>query len=185
MGDNGSSFGEHGLIDKRHAYEESMRVPLLVWAPGMIKPNSVVKQMVQNVDLAPTFLEAAGIPVPEQMQGRSFLPLLQGRDIPWRNKIFYEYYWDAAFPQTPTIFAARDDRYKFIYNYGSWDINEFYDLEKDPYEMNNLIRDTTLRQKGIELKNDLFNWLKETNGLQIPLKKPIDHRNDNRFKGTY
>ncbi len=185
MGDNGFSFGEHGLIDKRHAYEESMRVPLLVWAPGMVKPNSVVKQMIQNVDLAPTFLEAAGIPVPKQMQGRSFLPLLQDREIPWRNKIFYEYYWEAAFPQTPTIFATRDDRYKFIYNYGTWDINELYDLGKDPYEMNNLIRDTTHRQKGITLKNELFQWLKETKGLQIPLKKPIDHRNDNLYKGTY
>lgn len=185
MGDNGFSFGEHGLIDKRHAYEESMRVPLLVWAPGMVKPASVVKQMIQNVDIAPTFLEAAGIPIPKQMQGRSFLPLLQGRAIPWRNKIFYEYYWEAAFPQTPTIFSARDNRYKFIYNYGTWDINELYDLEKDPFEMNNLVRDTSHRQKGIELKNELFHWLKETGGLQIPLKKPIDHRNDNRFRGTY
>ena len=108
MGDNGFSFGEHGLIDKRHAYEESMRAPLLVWAPGMVKPNSVVEQIIMNVDLAPTFLELAGINKPGQMQGFSFADILKGENSPWsRDKVFYEYYWEAAFPQTPTMFAIR------------------------------------------------------------------------------
>ena len=80
MGDNGFSFGEHGLIDKRHAYEESMRVPLLVWAPGMIKPNSVVEQNIMNVDLAPTFLELAGINKPAQMQGYSFADIIKRKN---------------------------------------------------------------------------------------------------------
>src|SRR5688572_12622099 len=78
MGDNGFSFGEHGLIDKRHAYEESMRVPLLIWAPGMVKPHSVLEQVIMNVDLAPTFLDMAGIPTPKNMQGFSFNHLLKG-----------------------------------------------------------------------------------------------------------
>jgi arylsulfatase A-like enzyme len=81
MGDNGFQFGELGLIDKRTAYEASMRVPLLVWAPGMIKAGSVISQMILNVDLAPTFLDVAGIPKPAQMQGQSFLPLLKGQSI--------------------------------------------------------------------------------------------------------
>ena len=186
MGDNGFSFGEHGLIDKRHAYEESMRVPLLTWAPGMIKPNSVVDQVVMNVDLAPTFLELAGVAKPSHLQGYSFVNLLKGSGSGWqRDKVFYEYYWESSFPQTPTTFAVRSDRYKYIYYNGVWDINELFDLQNDPYEMNNLIRDTAYRKIGLKLKDELFNWLKETNGLQIPLKKTINNRNDNLYRGTY
>lgn len=186
MGDNGFSFGEHGLIDKRHAYEESMRVPLLVWAPGMVKPHSVISENIMNVDLAPTFLQLAGIHKPSQMQGFSFADILKGNKTSWpRKKVFYEYYWEAAFPQTPTMFAARDERFKFIYNNGVWDTNELYDLQEDPYEMNNLIRDTSYNKIGTALKEDLFNWLKETNGLQIPLKPTIDNRRDNLYMGTY
>lgn len=186
MGDNGFSFGEHGLIDKRHAYEESMRVPLLVWAPGMVKPNSVIEQNIMNVDLAPTFLELAGISKPSQMQGYSFADILKGRNVSWsRDKVFYEYYWEAAFPQTPTTFAIRTDRYKYIYYNGIWDINELYDLQADPYEMNNLVRDTTFRKTGTELRDELFNWLQQTGGLQIPLKKASGIRFDNLYKNTY
>lgn len=186
MGDNGFSFGEHGLIDKRHAYEESMRVPMLVWAPGMIKPNSVVDKVVMNVDIAPTFLELAGISKPKQMQGYSFSNLLKGNANGWqREKVFYEYYWESAFPQTPTTFAVRSDRYKYIYYNGVWDINELFDLQNDPFEMNNLIRDTSYRKIGLALKNDLFKWLEETNGLQIPLKRTINNRIDNLYRGSY
>jgi N-acetylglucosamine-6-sulfatase len=186
MGDNGFSFGEHGLIDKRHAYEESMRVPLLVWAPGMIKPNSVVEQVVMNVDLAPTFLELASVNKPSQIQGYSFANLLKGNAKGWqRDKVFYEYYWEAAFPQTPTMFAVRTYRYKYIYYNGVWDINELFDLQNDPFEMNNLIRDTSYRKIGLQLKDELFNWLSTTNGLQIPLKKTINNRGDHLYKNTY
>jgi arylsulfatase A-like enzyme len=184
MGDNGFSFGEHGLIDKRHAYEESMRVPLLCWAPGFVKAGSVVQQIIMNIDIAPTFLEMAGIPKPANMQGLSFGDLLRGKNIPWRDKVFYEYYWEASFPQTPGIFAIRTNQYKYIYNHGVWDINELYDLQKDPYEMNNLIRDTSLRKTGLLLKNELFQWLQQTNGLQIPLKQPPG-RIDHQYRNTY
>jgi N-acetylglucosamine-6-sulfatase len=185
MGDNGFSFGEHGLIDKRHAYEESMRVPLLVWAPGLAKPKSVMEQVVMNIDIAPTFLDLAGIAKPVNMQGSSFAPILRGENISWRDKAFYEYYWEAPYPSTPTIFAIRTDRYKYIYNHGTWDINELYDLQNDPYEMNNLIRDTSHRSTGMALKNELFNWLRETGGLLIPLKQPGNHRIDHRYRGSY
>jgi N-acetylglucosamine-6-sulfatase len=186
MGDNGFSFGEHGLIDKRHAYEESMRVPMLVWAPGMVKPGSVVDQIIMNVDLAPTFLELSGINKPANMQGNSFTEILRGGNADWaRKNVFYEYYWEAAFPQTPAMFAIRTDKYKYIYNHGTWDINELYDLENDPWEMNNLIRDTSLRKTGIALRTDLFKWLEETNGLQIPLKMPVGGRGDNLYRNTY
>ena len=185
MSDNGFSFGEHGLIDKRHAYEESMRVPLLMWAPSLVKPRSVVEQVIMNVDIAPTFLELAGVKKPVQMQGSSFADLLRGKTIPWRNKVFYEYYWESAFPQTPTTFAVRSDRYKYIYYNGVWDTNELFDLQNDPYEMNNLIRDTAYRQIGLQLKDELFQWLGQTGGLQIPLKRTINNRIDHKYRGTY
>lgn len=184
MGDNGFSFGEHGLIDKRHAYEESMRVPLLCWAPGLVKAGSTIPQIIMNIDIAPTFLEMAGMAKPNNMQGQSFGDLLRGKNIPWRDKVFYEYYWEASFPQTPTIFAIRTNQYKYIYNQGVWDINELYDLQKDPYEMNNLIRDTSLRKTGQQLKKELFQWLEQTNGLQIPLKQPPG-RIDHQYRNTY
>lgn len=185
MGDNGFSFGEHGLIDKRHAYEESMRVPLLVWAPGMVKPRSVVEQVIMNVDIAPTFLELAGLKKPDNIQGSSFAGILRGKDLPWRNKVFYEYYWESAFPQTPTTFAVRSDRYKYIYYNGVWDTNELFDLQNDPYEMNNLIRDTAYRKIGLQLKDELFQWLGQSGGLQIPLKRTINNRIDHIYRGTY
>jgi arylsulfatase A-like enzyme len=185
MGDNGFSFGEHGLIDKRHAYEESMRVPLLVWAPGMVKPRSVVEQVIMNVDIAPTFLELAGLKKSSNIQGSSFAEILRGKELPWRNKVFYEYYWESAFPQTPTTFAVRSDRYKYIYYNGVWDTNELFDLQNDPYEMYNLIRDTAHRKVGLQLKDELFQWLGQTGGLQIPLKKTINNRIDHIYRGAY
>lgn len=185
MGDNGFIFGEHGLIDKRNAYEESMRVPMVIWAPRMVKPHSVVEQMILNIDLAPTFLDIAGIPEPAQMQGKSFLPILEGNDIPWRHRLYYEYYWEQAFPQTPTTFAVRTDEYKYIYYQGVWDVNELFDIKKDPFEMNNLIRDTSFSKIGLQLKNDLFQWMHDTKGQQIPLKKPPVWKFDYKYNRTY
>ena len=185
MGDNGFSFGEHGLIDKRHAYEESMRVPLLVYAPGMGKKGVKAEQLVQGIDIAPTILQIAGIPVPANMQGKSFLPLVKGEQIPWRDRIFYEYYWEYDFPQTPTIFSVRTNRFKYIFNHGIWDINELYDLKYDPYEMNNLIRDTSYRKLSKELRDDLFGWLKQTGGQQIPLQPLGSPRSDHIYRGIY
>jgi arylsulfatase A-like enzyme len=142
--------------------------------------------MVLGIDLAPTFLELAGIKAkPAQMQGASMLPLLKSETPTWRDKVFYEYYWESAFPQTPTIFAVRSDRYKYIFNYGTWDINELYDLKEDPNEMNNLIRDPAMAKKGLELREQLFKWMDETNGLNIPLKQQRGRRGDNLYKGTY
>lgn len=185
MGDNGFSFGEHGLIDKRHAYEESMRVPLLVWAPGMVRPQSVMEQVVMNVDIAPTFLQMAGASIPKQMEGYSFLDMLKGKDVNNRKNVFYEYYWEAAFPQTPTMFAIRSDRYKYIYYHGTWDINELYDLQEDPFEMNNLIRDSSMQKVGLQLKKELFDWMSQSGGSQIPLKTPIRYRNDHKYRKSY
>lgn len=185
MGDNGFQFGEHGLIDKRDMYEASIRVPLLAWCPSLIQPGTNIVQMVENIDIAPTILDLAGISKPKQMQGMSFLPLLEGKSVRWRDKIFYEYYWEWAFPMTPSIFGIRTDRYKYIYNWGVWDINELYDIQKDPYEMNNLIRDPKYFNIAKGLKKELWDWLERTNGMSIPLKRNESKRHHIPYQNTY
>ncbi len=185
MGDNGFSFGEHGLIDKRHAYEESMKVPFLAQYPKLIQPGTVNPNIVMNIDLAPTFLELAGLPDSKpDIQGKSLLPILKNQNAAWRDKVFYEYYWEMAFPSTPTIFAVRTDQYKFIFNHGVWDTNELYDLKADPYEMNNLIRSPEHQKIASELRSEIFNWLEETGGEQIPLKRITHPKFDHIYRGT-
>lgn len=186
MGDNGFSFGEHGLIDKRHAYEESMKVPFLAWSPAMVKKGSTVKAMVQNIDVAPTILELAGLKSPAHFQGRSITPLFQNqRPDDWRERIYYEYYWEYTYPQTPTVHAVRTDKYKYIRYHGVWDTNELYDLENDPYEMNNLIAEEEHQAMIKQLRNDIDTWLEETDGLSIPLKRMYHTRRDYQNKGLY
>jgi arylsulfatase A-like enzyme len=90
-----------------------------------------------------------------------------------------------AFPSTPTIFAVRTDRYKYIFNQGVWDINELYDLHNDPYEMNNLIRSPDHQNIAKELRSDIFTWLEETGGQQIPLKRITNPKNDHKYQKTY
>ncbi|HXG66772.1 MAG TPA: sulfatase, partial [Blastocatellia bacterium] len=169
MGDNGFAFGEHGLIDKRTAYEESMRVPMLMHCPALIKGGTKVTQVVANIDIAPTILEAAGLQAPDYMDGRSFLALAQGKDAPWRTSLLYEYYWERNFPHTPTIHALRGDRYKYIRYHGIWDIDELYDMQEDPLETKNLITSPQHQQIIKELNRQLFATLEQTQGLYIPL----------------
>jgi len=175
MGDNGFSWGEHGLIDKRHFYEESVKVPLIVHCPDIFQGKKTVKKMVQNVDIAPTVLKAAGLEKPDYMPGESFLRLLNSDTTNWRDKIFYEYYWEYDFPMTPTVFSVRTDKYKYIRYYGIWDSNELYDLENDPYEMVNLIEQPEYKEVAEGLVGELYDWLESTGGMQIPLKRTIKH----------
>lgn len=186
MGDNGHLFGEHGLIDKRHFYEESVKVPFLLRCPVMSKGGHVIENMVQNIDIAPTILELAGIEKPVQMQGMSIIPLITEENPEWRDKIFYEYYWENAYPQTPTMHGIRTDRYKYIRYHGLWDTNEFYDLKEDPYEMNNLIASPEHQTIIGSLSDEIYDWLENTNGMQIPLKRTGRRRGgDHRNQGLY
>lgn len=171
MGDNGFSMGEHGLIDKRHFYEESAKVPFLVHCPELFKGGNVINKMVQNIDIAPTVLAAAGLKAPAEMPGKSFLPVLKGDSTIWRDKIFYEYFWEYDFPMTPTVFGVRNDKFKYIRYYGIWDTNELYDLEKDPEETTNLISKPEYGDIAKKLAGELFDWLEQTGGMQIPLKR--------------
>jgi N-acetylglucosamine-6-sulfatase len=175
MGDNGFALGEHGFYDKRDAFETSIRVPLLLRAPGAVKPGTVVTQMVQNIDIAPTLLEAAGIPASAgapKMDGRSFWPLVQGRAVPWRDHVLYEYYWEWNFPATPTTFAIRTDRWKFIYTHGVWDRNGLYDLQTDPVERHNLIEVPAFQTQREMLQRQLFDELGKSGGLQMSVVPP-------------
>jgi N-acetylglucosamine-6-sulfatase len=171
MGDNGFSFGEHGLIDKRHFYEESVKVPFLVHCPELGPGTQTISKMVQNIDIAPTVLAAAGLQAPSSMPGKSFLQLLKSDTTGWRDRIFYEYYWEYDFPMTPTVFGVRTDKYKYIRYFGIWDTNELYDLASDPAEMNNLIRKPEHAAIATKMAEELYDWLEETKGMQIPLKR--------------
>lgn len=160
--DNGFLIGDHGLIDKRNAYEPSVRVPMVVLAPDLLPKGITNDAVVRNLDLAPTFLELAHVEKPVQMEGQSILPVAQGKISAqdWNKQDFvYEYYWEWSFPQTPTTFAIERNRVKYIQYHGVWDIEELYDLNKDPDEMHNLIDDPAYMQTKIELRHSLFTQL--------------------------
>lgn len=180
MGDNGFLFGEHGLIDKRNAYEESMRVPMLAYCPEIIKPGTVIKDVVANIDVAPTLLEAAGLKAPAYMDGKSFMPQLLGKSIPWRDGLLYEYYWERNFPQTPTMHALRGNKYKYIHYQGIWDTDELYNIEKDPQESKNLINDSSLTSVVKTMNDQLFDILKQSNGMYMPLYKDVGNQANKR-----
>jgi N-acetylglucosamine-6-sulfatase len=185
MGDNGFLFGEHGLIDKRHAYEASMRVPMLIHCPDLIPKGTEMNQVVANIDIAPTLLEVAGLEALDEMDGKSFLHLLQGKQIKWRDYLLYEYYWERNYPHTPTVHALRGDRYKYIHYYGLWDTDELYDMHNDPDEMNNLIDEPKFYPVVKEMSKRLFDILEETGGMQIPLQRDSGHqRNLRKISGS-
>jgi N-acetylglucosamine-6-sulfatase len=168
MSDNGFLHGEHGLIDKRCMYEESIRVPLLAHCPDLVPAGKRNSRVVLNIDLAPTFLEAAGLPVPSSVQGASMLPLLRGEDPPWREAMLYTYFWEQAFPQTPTVFGVRTERHKYMRYHGIHDLNELYDLQNDPAEMHNLIDDAASHRVRLEMEERLQALLKQYGATMVP-----------------
>ncbi|MDB4458991.1 sulfatase [bacterium] len=183
MGDNGFLFGEHGLIDKRNAYEESIRVPLVLHCPDLIPANGRSQKVVANIDIAPTLLEAAGLKTPDYMDGESFLKITQGVDIPWRDNLLYEYYWERNYPHTPTTHAVRGERYKYIRYHGVWDLAELYDLKEDPKERNNLINDPAHAERIEKLNKRLWELLDESKGMDMPLAKDRGHQFYHRRTG--
>ncbi|MFM8393729.1 MAG: sulfatase/phosphatase domain-containing protein, partial [Acidobacteriota bacterium] len=186
MGDNGFAFGEHGLIDKRTAYEESMRVPMLMQCPELFKGGTTIEQVVANIDIAPTLLEAAALRPPANLDGRSFLGLGRltgGSAGPWREELLYEYFWERNFPHTPTIHALRGDRYKYIHYHGVWDSDELFDLREDPRETKNLIDSPEHRQVVKEMNQKLFGLLGSTGGMYIPLYPDRGGQSNLRHRG--
>ena len=138
--DNGWYLGDLGMYDKRFMYEPGLRVPLLARGPG-IKPGVTPDQFVANIDLAPTFLDLAGLPVPESMQGQSLAPLLRGESAAdWRQTVYYRYYHDPGHHNTRAHYGVRTATHKLIH-YWKKDAWELFDLVKDPTEQHNLLFD--------------------------------------------
>ena len=141
--DNGYYLGEHCSGDKRSLYDESLRVPMLVRYPRRFGKGRIVDEMVLNVDLAPTFLDLAGLPVPAAMQGASWQPLAAGtKPASWRQSFFAEYYKELG--DVPTCFAVRTATHKLVKYPGRPEWTEVFDLSADPWEMKNLAADAAL-----------------------------------------
>ena len=166
--DQGFFLGDHGFYDKRFMYEESLRMPFLIRYPGVIRPGTVSRDIVLNIDFAPMFLDYAGVRVPADMQGRSFRQILEGRPPKdWRQSMYYRYWMHLAHHHVPAHYGVRTHRYKLIYYYGQalgkrgaidkptepeW---ELFDLEKDPREMRSVYSDPAYAGVVRELKAEL------------------------------
>ncbi len=170
--DQGFYMGEHGWFDKRFMYEESMRTPLIMRLPKRFKKHGEIDYMVQNIDHAPTFLEIAGVEVPADIQGESYLWLL--KDSFWdkfkcknkREALYYHFYEFPAEHMAKRHYGIRTKRYKLIHFYNNIDKWELYDLKKDPTEMQNLIDNPKYEKKIKQLKKQLWD-------LQLKYDDPI------------
>ena len=153
--DQGFFLGDHGMYDKRFMYEESLRMPFLVRWPAAIRAGSRTRAMALNVDFAPTFLEAAGVPVPPTMQGRSLLPIARGR-VPanWRTAMYYRYYHDPGHHNTGAHYGVRTLTHKLIH-FWKKDQWELFDLVNDPYELHNLYGQPGQERLTATLKEEL------------------------------
>lgn len=168
--DNGYFYGEHGLsVERRLAYEESIRMPLLIRYPAVIRRGSERDEFALNIDLAPTLLELAGVTVPETMQGRSLLPLLDGRKQEWRSSVLIEYYTDKVFPRISQMGykAVRNERWKYIHYLELEGMDELYDLKKDPYELKNVINQPHAKSSLASMQLELDRLVKQTSSPAV------------------
>jgi arylsulfatase A-like enzyme len=153
--DQGFFLGEHGWYDKRWMYEESLRMPFLARWPARIPAGTRVPEMIQNIDYAPTFLEAAGVPVPEDVQGESLVPLMAGESPGgWRESIYYHYYEFPAVHMVAKHYGVRTEKHKLIHYYET-DEWECFDLEADPKELRSVYDDPEYGEVVAEMKAEL------------------------------
>ena len=178
--DQGFFLGEHGWFDKRFMYEESFRMPLLMRYPKEIKPGTVIDDLVQNLDFAPTFLDYAGIQAPEEMQGESFRDLVAGKTDEWRDAVLYTYYEYSAAHSVKRHYGIANKRYKLIHFYYDIDEWELYDLEVDPREMQNVYDDpdySEIREKMHEDLDDIREYYGDSDELNEKfLSQYIEYR---------
>jgi arylsulfatase A-like enzyme len=169
--DQGFYLGEHGWFDKRWIFEESLRAPLLVRWPGVVKPGSATSSLVSNIDFAETFLDAAGLPIPAEMQGRSLVPILKGqtpRD--WRSSFYYQYFEYPVPHHVRPHYGVVTDRYKLVHFNGP-DLQEWelFDLDKDPHELRSVYGDAAYATVIVDLKRELDRLRAE---LKVPPTVP-------------
>jgi arylsulfatase A-like enzyme len=168
LGDNGYFFGEHALgPERRFAYEEGIRSPFVVRYPPLLRPGTVVQELVLLLDIAPTLLELAGGTPGPHIQGKSLLPLLNGTAGDWRTSFLIEYYGESAMPWlvAMTYKAVRTERYKFIHWVHHDGCDEIYDLVRDPYEIRNLITDPAYQAVHADMRHELARLVVESVGL--------------------
>lgn len=164
--DEGYFYGEHGLsVERRLAYEESIRIPLLMRWPKFIQPGTQIAEDVLNIDMAPTILELAGVPIPEFMQGKSVLPLLQGSKAPWRPSFLVEYFSDKVFPRVHKMGyqAVRGGGWVYIHYVDMDNADELYDLRSDPYQMRNLFWEASAQGPLLKMQMELVKLVREAN----------------------
>ena len=177
--DQGFFLGEHGWFDKRWMYEESERTPLLIKWPGVIKAGSVNNDLVSNLDFGETFIEAVGSKVPKEMQGRSLVPLLEGKTpADWRQAHYYHYYEHPSEHNVMRQYGITTKRYKLIHFYYDIDEWEMYDLEKDPHEMKNIYADPSYAEVSKELHKQLDELRNQYHDRDSLSKKFIDEYNE-------
>ncbi len=157
--DHGYWYGEHGLsVERRLAYEEAIRIPLLVRYPASFPGGGIVDEIALCIDLAPTLLELAGTTIPSSLDGHSLSSLLRGETpSEWRKSFLIEYYTDTVFPRIQNMGyrALRTDRYKYIHYENLENMNELYDLREDPYEMKNLVNAASSQETLLQLQEKL------------------------------
>ena len=162
--DQGFFLGEHGWFDKRFMYEECQRTPLLVRYPKAVAAGVRTKALAMNIDLAPTFVDMAGLEVPADMQGRSLKGVLtSGGKTPeaWRTGVYYHYYEYPSWHSVKRHYGVRDDRYKLIHFYNDIDVWELYDLQEDPHEMNNLYGKPSYEAVTKRMRDELYKLQKQ------------------------
>jgi N-acetylglucosamine-6-sulfatase len=176
-GDNGMFLGEHGMSDKRTMHEPSIRVPLLVRYPKLIRPGTVIPQQVLNIDMAPSILDLVNAEPIENVHGRSWVPLLKGKTKNWRDAWYYEYNYEPPFPYTPNVRGIRTQEWKYMYSppgdgseprYKA----ELYHLPSDPGEKHNLIDDPRYEDVVKRLKKRLNELMAEHNNRSLK-KMPV------------
>ncbi|MGH7476267.1 MAG: sulfatase family protein [Longimicrobiales bacterium] len=170
--DQGFFLGDHGWFDKRWMYEPSLRTPLLVRWPGVTPAGSINRDLVMNLDLAETFLEIGGVPVPAGMQGRSLVPLLQGRTpVDWRDAIYYQYFEYPDWHMVRRQYGVRTQRYKLVHYY---EVNEWelFDLARDPHELHSLSADPGYADVVAALKQRLSQLRAE---FRVPDDDPVPY----------
>ena len=154
--DQGFYLGEHGWFDKRFMYNESFKTPLVIRWTGHTKPGSVNNDIVSNLDFPETFLDVAGVPIPDDMQGRSLVPILQGKTpADWRKSFYYHFYEYPSVHMVKKHEGVYDGRFKLIHFYDDIDEWELYDLEKDPNELLNVYSKPEYAQEVVRLANEL------------------------------
>jgi N-acetylglucosamine-6-sulfatase len=168
LGDNGFFFGEHGLgAERRFAYEEGIRTAFFVRYPRLVEPGSVIEPMVLALDIAPTLIELAGGRPGPHVQGRSFVPLFRRGAAKWRKSFLVEYYNESAWPWIVGMSykAVRTERAKLIHWVHKQGVDELYDLQRDPYEIRNIIRQPTYGKVRARLYRELKKLVAEAVGL--------------------